>query len=336
MNSDALWGNLTAYSDTYTCYSAAVASWVAYERDDWCSRINPGLSLTVVDAGEGLLGFVHFPPGLRARLGLVRVSRAEADEAVEGVLAELARSGRVIVAGDGFRLPWHVAHGKRHVPHWYLLAGTPDHIEAIDPFACRNELGAQPATRVPIVPELLSDILPGLPGGDPVLQLRERLALGDDCEAPAEGCQWFVHGEVSDSQSPQGAEGPDAVQALARHMRERAQDPRAYRQADDIWSIGRHRAFLARHAGTVAALSEDETLAAWVREHAEPLAKRWSHMAPLMMQATLALGAGRAASDSVSSTLEVLAEHEREAAEAIPAALSWIAFDNSQPSVTGG
>ena len=133
MSAEDLWEGLTAFSDTYTCYSSAVATWVAHDREDWPSAIDPGLALTVLDAREGLFGFAHFPPRLRAQLGLVRtcVEGGGAD-AVEGVLAELERSGRVIVVGDGFRLPWHVAHGRRHVPHWYVLSGAPDQLEAIE------------------------------------------------------------------------------------------------------------------------------------------------------------------------------------------------------------
>jgi hypothetical protein len=335
MSTDTLWAELTTFGETYTCYSAAVATWVAHEREDWPSAVNPGLALTVFDAGDGLFGFVHFPPHLRAQLGLARVSvDGPGAEAVEGVLAELARSGRVIVAGDGFRLPWHVAHGKCHVPHWYVLGGTPDRLELLDPFAARNELGAQQATRLPIARHQLADVLPGLPGADPVLELRERLALGDDCPSHrGRSSQWLVRREVTDSRRPQGAEGPDAVLALARNLRESAQDERAYRQADDIWSIGRHRAFLARQAAEVAARTDDPALATWCEQHGEPLAKRWSHMAPLLMQARLALSAGRAASESVSNTLEELAERERAAAEKFPSPIDVGGFDNSQPAV---
>jgi hypothetical protein len=252
-------------------------------------------------------------------LGLVRVGAdGSGAEAVEEVVAELRRSGRVIVAGDGFRLPWHVAHGRRHVPHWFVLAGDPDRLEVLDPFACRNELGVQEAARVPIARESLAELLVGLPGGDPVLELRERLALGDDCGPPGGSCQWFVHGEVADPRVPVGIEGPDGVLKLAGHFREHGQDPRAYDQADDIWSIGRHRAFLARHAADVAARTANEALAGWVEEHGETLAKRWSHMAPLLMQATLALAGGRSASAGVPDTLEDLAARELAARQAVP------------------
>jgi hypothetical protein len=322
MSSEDLWDGLTAFSETYTCYSSAVATWAAHDRADWRSAVDPGLALTVIDAGDGLFGFAHFPSSLRAQLGLVRTGvEGAGSDAVDCVLAELERSGRVIVAGDGFRLPWHVAHGRRHVPHWYVLSAAGARLEAIDPFACRNELGVQQAARVPVARDELAGLLVGLPGGDPVLALRERFALGDDCDPPGGDCQWFMHGAVTDSRPPAGAEGSAGVLVLARHFRERCQDPGAYRQMDDIWSIGRHRAFLARHAATLAAQTADETLAVWVAEHGEPLAKRWGHMAPLLMQATLALGSGRPASTSVADTLEDLAARELGALQAFPSAL---------------
>ncbi len=322
MSEDSLWEGLKAFSETYTCYSSAVATWVAHDRTDWPSAVNPGLALSVLDAGDGLFGFAHFPPGLRSELGLVRVGLdGPGTEALGGVLDELERSGRVIVAGDGFRLPWHVAHGRRHVPHWYVLAGQPDRLEAIDPFACRNELGLQAATRTPVARDDLGELLVGLPGDDPVLELRERLALGDECPVPSGACQWFVRGEATDSREPAGVEGPEGVLTLARFFAEHGQDLSAYRQADDIWSIARHRAFLARHAAALAEDADRCALAEWGREHGEALAKRWSHMAPLLMQATLALGAGRTASASVPETLGELAGREHAAAQAFPSDL---------------
>ncbi len=314
----AVWEQLTSFSDTYTCYSAAVATWVACDQEDWRRVVNPGLWLTVSERPDQLFGFAHFPPGLRATLGLVRTGvDAPAPEAVAGVLDELRRSGRVIVAGDGFRLPWHVAFERRHVPHWYVIVDAPQGLTLLDPFACRNELGVQEASRQVVSQDALAAIIAGLPGDDPVLALRESLALGDEAGVPdALPYQWFVQAPVGEPRAPAGAHGPDAVLLLASHFRAHRQDLSAYVQADDIWSIARHRAFLWRHAAARAEEHGDHVLAGWAEDHAAPLAKRWGHMAPLMMQATLALGAGRAASASVPDTLERLAELERSAARA--------------------
>jgi hypothetical protein len=314
-----IWPQLTAFSDTYTCYSAALATWVAHEREDWPEVVNPGLWLTVGRRGPLLLGFSHFPPGLRTSLGLERTGSDDAAAASEGIREELLASGRVIVAGDGFNLPWHVAFGRRHVPHWYVLLDGPDgRLEMSDPFACRNELGVQDVARRPVPESELAGLLPALPGDDPVLALRESLALGDETEVPTRlGYQWFVRRSVSSERAPSGAAGPDAVALLAGHFRDHGQDPAAYAQADDIWSIARHRAFLCRQAAASAEARGDDAQLAWVREQAEPLARRWGHMAPLLMQATLALGAGRQASASVPEALDALEEMERSAALAL-------------------
>ena len=185
----------------------------------------------------------------------------------------------------------------------------------MDPFACRNELGVQVASRLPVARDALARLIPALPGDDPVLRLRESLALGDVAPALAERFQWFVASKVDGARAPHGPTGPDAIRRLARAFREHGQTLDAYRQADDLWSIARHRAFLVRYAAESGA--ED-----WVEEHGTPLARRWGHIAPLVMQATLALGAGRAASASVPDTLDDLAEREAAAAAALPPDLS--------------
>jgi hypothetical protein len=313
---DSRWEELVSYSDTFTCYSAAMATWAA-ARDGWQDVVNPGLALVVTEAGDGIFGFAYFPPSLRARLGLDRAGAGDAAAALDGVLAELDRSGRVIVAGDGYRLPWHVAHGRRHVPHWYVVEREGDGLVMLDAFAARNELGVQTVTREQVDVGTLPELLPALPEDDPVLRLREVLAFGDDT-TPLQWhpYQWFVRASVDAVVAPEGASGPDGLRRLARHFRERGQDAEAYVQADDIWSIGRHRAFLVRRAEELAATQPE--LGDWVADHGAPLAKRWSHVAPLLMQATLALRSGRPASSSVADVLDELAD--REDAAARPAA----------------
>jgi hypothetical protein len=315
---DELWDELTSFSDTFTCYSAALATWLAVERGDWADVVDPGLWLALTEEPGLLFGFSHFPPGLRGALGLMRTGAQDAERAVAGVLAEIGRSGRVIVAGDGYHLPWHVAHGRRHVPHWYVLLAAPGGAELLDPFACRNELGLQQATRRPVGESELAALLEGLPGDDPVLALRESLALGDEAGAPdRRRHQWFERGEAGTVPGPVGVQGPEAVLRLAAHFREHGQDPAAYGQSDDIWSIARHRAFVRLHAERTAAATGDEPLVTWVQTHATPLAKRWGHMAPLLMQASLTLASGRAATASVPDALERMAELERAAAVAL-------------------
>lgn len=306
------WESLTSLGETFTCYSSAIATWVAWSEPVWRDTVNPGLWLTLSEAGHGLFGFSHFPPSQRGSLGLVRHASDDAEGAVEAVLEEVGRSGRAIVAGDGFHLPWHVAHGKQHVPHWFVLATASGTLTVVDPFACRNDLGWQSPARQAVEESALPQLIIALPHDNPVFVLREAFAFGDDARPLAPGrFQWFAHEDVEGVRAPQGSAGPDAVLRLAEQFRDHGQDPAAYRQVDDLWSIARHRAFLAGWASRVGELQ------GWVEQHAQPLARRWAHIPPLLMQATLALGAGRDASTSVSDTLEELAQREVEAGAAL-------------------
>jgi hypothetical protein len=226
----------------------------------------------------------------------------------------------VIVAGDGFHFPWHTAYGRVHAPHWIVLLDSGNGLEVADPFACRNELGTQTPTRQPVSD--LGQLLPALPGDDRVHRWREILAFGDETtDALEHRYQWFVAGQVDGWRAPAGADGPAGSRRIAAYFRDHGQAQDAYSQVDDIWSIARHRAFLVRRAAARAEQIGDGELEAWVQEHGRPLAKRWGHIAPLLMQARLSLQAGRAASDSVPSTLEDLAGREEAAAAAFPSRL---------------
>jgi hypothetical protein len=296
-----------------------VAAWAAHGRADWAQAVDSGLTLTLAPAGADLFAFGHFPAGLRTELGLERRGAEDREAGLAGVEQELERSGRVIVAGDGFNLPWHVARGRVHVPHWFVLVAAGGGIEVLDPFACRNELGTQQAARVELSSGELPALIAALPPGDEVFELRERMALGDELSLPsARSVQWYEQATVQGAAPRQRAAGPAALLLLADHFRTRGQEERAYDQADDLWSIARHRSFLARNA---ARRSGDPSAEEWVREHAEPLARRWGHVAPLLMQARLALRAGRPASASVPEKFEELAGLEQAAAREFPYAL---------------
>jgi hypothetical protein len=313
----ALWQGLIEYSESYTCYSAALAAWSAFDVPSWRDLVNTGLTLDLVEADGGLFGFAHFPPGVQARLQLRRTSTDDPEQAAAGILAELESAGRVIVAGDGFSLPWHVAAGRRHVPHWFLLAGPPAQPVVVDPFAARNDLGLQEATPREVDPATLATLAQAHPGDDDVIALREAFALGRDGRwVEPRRFQWFVRGEAVDP-VPDGASGPAAVRRLARHFREHGDEEHAYRQVDDIWSVARHRAFLARLAAGHSGASGG-AVADWVETHVGPLAKRWSHMAPLLFQAVLAIGGGRRPTGSVATTLDELAEREQVARDDCP------------------
>jgi hypothetical protein len=314
-----VWDELTSLSDTYTCYSSAIAAWAALGSVSWASAVNGGLHLVVVDAGDTLFGFSHLAPDLSRTLGLVRRTANDVAEAVAGINDELAANGRVIVAGDGFNLPWHVAYGRRHVPHWFVLAPN-GATTVVDPFACRTDLGVQQPTLEPLDKADLPTLAAAVPVDDPVFALREAFALGaDDRPLPAASFRWFAHADGPEPRSPRGDSGPAAVRRLATHFREHALDRAAYRQADDLWSIARHRAFFARQTAGEAAKQGGRALGLWMQDHVLPLTRRWAHVPPLLMQATLALDGGRMPTTSLPDTLDELADREQAAYISMPA-----------------
>ena len=315
---DGQWDQLVAAGNDFTCYSAGIATWLIAAEDDWPRLVSTGLWLRLTEEQDGVFGFCYWRPERRAELGLVRNGSNELSEAIDAVLAELETTGRVLVTADGLNLPWHTAAGSHHAPHWFLLSGDSDALEILDPFACRNEFGVQVPTRRPVSRDELETMMPALPRDDQIYRLREIFAFGDETtEAGQYRYQWFNASPVPAWQEPEGLDGPDAIRRLAQHFREHGQDASAYGQADDIWSIARHRAFLCRRLRAAAENDGDEVLGAWLSEHGEPLAKRWGHIAPLLMQATLTLRSGREASSSVPDTLERLAGQEAAAAEAL-------------------
>jgi hypothetical protein len=311
MNSGA-WDELVGFGETFTCYSSALAAWLAAGDEPWQAPLDGGLHLVLSEEPDALFGFSHFPTPLAARLGLARYGADDAADAQAAIRAQLEQDGRVIVRGDGLHLPWHVACGRRSVPHWFTLVRGEDGPEVVDPFDCQTELGRQRATRHALAWDERAGVAQGLPGDDAVLALREAFALGDDARPlPAQRFGWLAAAAGQHaSAAAHGLSGPAALRCLAQHFREHGEDPGAYRQADDLWSIARHRGFALRLA------QADQADGDWVAEQLAPLVARWAHVAPLLMQARLGAQAGRAPSASLPDTLDELAAREQAAADA--------------------
>jgi len=309
-----VWEDVAPFGELYTCYSSAFAVWAAFGSAPWRSAVNSGLRLAVVETDGLELGFSHFEPELAYTLGLSRCSADDPGTAVKGIRDEIAVSGRVVVAADGFNLHWHVAHGRRHVPHWFVIAAWNDNLTVVDPFTCRNDLGLQRPFFGSIDESELPRVAAAVPLDDPVVALREAFALGaDDRPLDPSPFRWLRRAPANETARPEGLEGAAAIRRLAEHFRSHATLLDAYRQADDLWSIARHRAFLARDSADAG-----DELQRWKEEHGDPLARRWAHIAPLLMQASLALEGGRAPTSSLPDTLDELADREERAAAALP------------------
>lgn len=315
----AYWDELVACSELFTCYSSALSVWTAVDDPVWPATLRTGLHLVVSEEDDGLFGFSLLPPGLGPALGLARRGADDADTAVAAIAGELEARGRVVVTGDGFHLPWHVARGRRHVPHWFTIVAGPDGPELADPFDCRTELGWQRPARQPLALGELAEVAEGLPGDDRVLALREAFALGaDDRPLAAHRFGWLAGGQPGAGAPVAGVAGPAALRRLARHFQQHGDRADAYRQADDLWSVARHRAFFAHQAAIAA---EDPASQQWVTEHLAPLAARWGHVAPLLMQARLGVQAGRAPSSSLPDVLLELADREARCKNGPPASV---------------
>ncbi|MBB5953680.1 hypothetical protein FHS29_000250 [Saccharothrix tamanrassetensis] len=301
---DRAWAALAAYRDAFTCYSAAVAASSALSRPDWRDTIDLRLTLALTGEPAGLFGFAHFAPGFAGRVRLARAGTDSADEALDRITAALRRAEPVVIAGDARWLPWQ--HARESAPHWFTVVAHPEGVEVLDALAMRTAHGEQRPTRTVVPIGDLPGLLLSVPVGDPVFALRERFALGDDAGPPVHRYRWAEIGDGPVGPAPQGIRGPDALRVLARHFREHATEPDAYRQVDDLWSVARHRACAVRRAAELGPGSHD-----WTQRYGRELDRRWAQVAPRAMYAAMSGGAGAPA---LSDLLDDLAELEQSAA----------------------
>ncbi len=287
-----LWQGLLAHREAYTCYSAALASWAAFE---YVVVGAPGEHRAHPAARRGRRGAVRVRPlsTCAASRGAARADRRRRPGRRSGGDPRGARSRR---EGDrrGRRLPASLARRCRPPPRAALVRRLGNSRAAARgrPVRSAETISASRRRRCPShrPRRARRRLARAHPADSDVVDLRGVVRPGRRRVAPssARTIQWFVRGEV-DRPAARRDVGPGGDTArLARHFRDNGEEADAYRQVDDIWSIARHRAFLFQIAADEATRSE--AIAAWVDEHVAPLAKRWSHMAPLLFQAVLAIG----------------------------------------------
>lgn len=285
------WAGVLARAAALTCYSAALGCWCALRGLDSSALLDQRLHLALEDAGGGLFAFGHFAPGFRSAVGLARACCDDADEAAWRIAEEASRSGAAIITADGHALPWHTAHGRRHLPHWFVVAPRDGGLEVLDAFTCRTDLGWQRPARLELTTEDIAALVGTVPADDPVLGLRERFALGDDDPVSAGCFQWLVRSAPEPRRLMAGAQGSDAVHRLAQHFADHGSEVDAYRQSDDVWSVGRHRALCLDVARDAANAGDDERVE-WLRVHGDPLATAWTKVPALCLHASLRAKAG--------------------------------------------
>jgi hypothetical protein len=288
------------WSQRFTCYTAALAGWLASRRTDWWRPLltgGPFLGVRSISAPANAARwrFDHSPtPWVRA----LNLSVYGCDDWTQARV-ELDRHrarGSVIIAGDVYRLPWQRGHRRRHAPHWFVLSGYPEPSEVDDSLAMTTEDGPQEPYRGPVDDAALHGWARALPAGNPVHDLRELSVLGDAPAHLGRRYRWLA-------EEPQGAgraiacggetdgerlEGPDACHAIADDLAERGADPEAYLQSDDLWQAARQREFAAAAAAADPGLLSAAGLTHWCAA-----LEVWRQIPALLLRARLAASEGR-------------------------------------------
>jgi hypothetical protein len=340
---------LAIRGDLLSCYTASIAAYL--ERSQIDSELVLGTQLFLAVKTEHSaapeFSFVHYHTPLLGdtdthSLKLARKSAAESEAAVRGIIAEWQRSGAVIVAGDAMNLPWLVTCGRKHAPHWFLLADIDEQagqMQIMDQFEFTDAAGVQ----MPFVGKVELSLLAKLAQANPlqhhVFQARDRWAFGA-CEASTIGAeyQWFVQQSLPrmqpiseariwdlllktwlynsgqrqrDDLSPaEWSCGVAAIRLLAERMEHYLDDPALYEISDDLWVAARNRQMfthvlhrLARELNT----GELEALAVWGEAE---LVTQW-HAIPRIMHYNLgSLKRGRRPTSLLVQTLQAVAELE--------------------------
>lgn len=303
---------LADWGERFSCYTAALATWIAQgESQWWRPLLAGGPELAVTRQDSGTWRFDHSPRPWGPTLGLGVRSAAAWPEARDGLAADL-ETGPVILAADVFTLPWQLESGTRHAPHWVTMYRDGDNVVVDDPLIMLTEAGPQQPYLGTFALDDLAAIGTALPAGDEVLWLRERSVIGTS--DPAEGAtyRWLAPAPAADRAAadrpyddPGRLTGPDALHALADDLDALGAETSAVlRHVDDLW-----QALRVRELAAAAAEQDPEFFAADAAEaerRLEALAV-WRDMPVLLHHSRIkaATGNPRAAAGVVEALREL-------------------------------
>ncbi|HET8643421.1 MAG TPA: hypothetical protein VFM37_15905 [Pseudonocardiaceae bacterium] len=227
-----------------SCYTANVAGYLRRLSPDADRLVARSIRLAIADQDGGLLAFSHHAWPLNAlpwggALGYRAATGRDA--ALEGVAAELAATGAVLVVADGARLPWAPA-GAPPAPHFVLLDGRAAGCwHAVDEFSALGPGGLQHEPFTGWIPDsaLLRMIEPG-PPPRPEQRLRNRLAFGAPLPLPPDRTfQWLGVGVQTARPLPAGwtVDPAAALDMLAQRLAAAIGDDRLL---DDVWAATQH------------------------------------------------------------------------------------------------
>lgn len=300
---------LSSWATTFSCYTAALAVWLAQRQDRWWRPLlTGGPVLAVTPAADGLLRFEHHPrPPLEA-LGLAVRQAGDWATARDGQQAELAERGALIVCGDVYNLPWQRGYQHWHSPHWFTIVPDGGRQQIVDPLAMITSEGPQHPCLVPVDPAMIARWALAPPGYAPVHRLRELSMAGYEPPGLGGRYRWLESDWAprSGQHAPGRLAGSAAVSQLAARFRAAGPDDPLHAQADDLWQALRQRELLL-----AAAQADPGLVPPTVAEHWRRAVTGWRRIPPALLRARLRGRAGLPADrDRVADTLAAVAPFE--------------------------
>lgn len=307
--------DLSRWSGTFSCYTAALAVWLAVRQERWWRPLLAGTpTLTVRPAADGLVRFEHHPRPLLETLGLGVRYTDDWSTARAGFHAELAARGAVVVCGDTYRLPWQRGYQRWHAPHWFTVVRQGDDWVVDDPLAMHTVAGPQAPYRAPIAVDELAAQGIGPVEYQPAQRLREASIVGSEPPGIGARYRWLVAAESTPDPGtgpaaptgPTALTGQAALRALADMCRQSGPDTLVGPQADDLWQALRQRELLVA-AGEV----DPDLVPQAVREHWRAGVVLWRRIPPVLMDARLRVEDGMPINcGRIAEVLEAVAEFE--------------------------
>lgn len=304
---------LDGWGGRFSCYTAALASWLARDSERWWRPLLAGgPQLAVTRQPSGAWRFDHSPRPWAPGLGLRVHFAADWSTARDGLEAAL-ETGSAIVAGDVFHLPWQKGHRGWHAPHWVTVHRRHGILVVDDPLDFLTEAGPQAPYRGVLTLAELAELARSLPAGDEIFWLRERSAIGDGEFGAGAAYRWLAPSDgPTDGVTPSPAAasdrlvGPDALHALADDLQSAGADAPIFRQLDDFW-----QALRLRELAAAAAVRDPEFFAEGAAEHWEEVVTAWRDIPVLLQHARIRANAGLArAGERAAGALQALAPLE--------------------------
>ena len=279
--------DLSNWASTFSCYTAALAVWLAVRRKDWWRPLLAGTpTLVIRPATDGLMRFEHHPRPPLEMLGLQVRYSDDWPAACAGLHTELAERGAVIICGDTYRLPWQRGYRRRHAPHWFTVLRHGADLLVDDPLEMRTEDGPQAPYRAAITPGALAEWSAGPVRYRPAQRLRELSAAGAEPLGIGARYRWMSAGTplAAGEAGTEALTGPASIRALAEHCRRHGLEVLATEQSDDLWQALRQRElFLA------AARHDPDLVAPDVRAHWRAAIEVWRRVPPVLFHTRLCL-----------------------------------------------